>query len=293
MSKCGCCGEYGHSVSKCRSSLISEAVVVLTETPLDEMSLTDAVLFLRQMTTWKLTAMLNYLGNLERVTTRNRKMKKNVKIGILVNVWRQIKRTDVIGSNEPRRQYKVYADELFVKLCQERGVTNIVDTNWNFLKEFLKSAIYEMIDEFHHYDLVKLVNQHFLENLQEVRTAGLIASRRYINNIYTSIQEEAVYAAKVNKDHLKPLQISVNSTVNLELKENKECVICVDPQNNTFVQANCGHVICQVCVLEIASQREKSFILCPFCREEISALNMTHEQDEDSVNNLRRLLVTM
>jgi len=296
MGKCGCCGGTGHTVSDCRSAIITDAIVLFTETPIDEMGLEDVAFFLRQFTTWKLTAMLNYLGKNCNQNGHYRSTKKVTKIAMLISVWKKIKAAEA-ESIVPRRNFKVYADALYTTLCHERGVINVVHTNWTFFRAFLSNAVYEMVNEIQNYDLVHLVNQHFVQNIPELRVVCLLTSRRYINRIFSSLQEEAILSShrSNSKDHLNPLQIKVSALNNLDFKETKECVICVNPDNNTFVQLNCGHVMCQVCLLEIASQREKGFILCPFCREEISTLSMIGEKEngDNAAPDLGVMLATM
>ena len=57
---------------------------------------------------------------------------------------------------------------------------------------------------------------------------------------------------------------------NLEIghsPEQKNCIVCYDPRNGTFVLQPCGHAkTCETCSLKIVEESK----ICPMCRSHVS-----------------------
>ena len=273
MSKCGCCGENGHSVQKCSSDVIPQFVKLITEI----LTFDEAMVFIRgELNTWQLTAIINYLDGQH---PRHSKMRKPAKIAALVDKLYNIKRAEesVDITNPP--DYLTFATNLFTTLCDEFGPITAT-TELNVFRSIIRRAVESTIQTYGPYDLVRLVNQHFI---WQCLPSGLgclcqMISVRYINRTFSFLQEEARMAA-FSKSHLKKLEIVVNSNQAATFQDTQECQICVDPDNKEFAQMNCGHVICKNCVSDIAGRREKSFILCPYCREEITQIEVLNDTE--------------
>lgn len=273
MSNCGCCGERGHSVTKCTSDMVTSLVVHFTETlPLED----DAVDFIRHLNTWQLTAMINYLDG---PNPRHSKMRKHVKISTLIEKLTYIKRAEGLVRTANPRGYREFATNLYTALCVEfEPIT--ATTELNVFRTIIRKAVESMIRTYTAYDLVRLVTQHFVWHClpSGLHCLCQMISVRYINRAFTLLQEEARMAA-FSKSHLKNLEITVNSNGAATFQDTKECQICVDPDNKEFAQLNCGHVICKNCVIDIAERRQKSFIVCPYCREEIKEIDVTNDNE--------------
>lgn len=273
MSKCGCCNEAGHSVTQCTSNIVTGLVVHFTET----LPLEDAPDFIRYLNTWQLTAMINYLNG---PNPRHSKMRKHVKIAVLEDKLNHIKRAEDSVSMATPRGYNAFATNLYTTLCVEfEPITST--TALGVFRAIIRKAIESIIRTYGAYDVVRLVNQHFV---WQCLPSGLgclcqMISVRYINRAFTVLQEEARMAAFFSKNHLKKLEIIVNTNKAATFQDTEECQICVDPDNNEFARLNCTHVLCKGCVADIAERREKSFILCPFCREEIKNIEVLNDTE--------------
>jgi len=264
---CGCCKEQGHSVAKCTSSIIPHFVKLVTEILTPD----EAVEFIHGgLNTWQLTAIINYLDGPH---PQHSKMRKHVKVATVVNKLNQIK--DAEDSIEMiDSHYLTFATNLYTSLSAEfEPITST--TALNVFRSFIRKAVESIIRTYAAYDLVRLVNQHFV---WQCLPSGLgclsqMISVRYINRVFTEFQEEARMVA-FSKSHLKGLEIIVHSNKAATFQDIKECQICVDPENTEFARLNCAHVICKKCVTDIAGQREKSFVVCPYCREEIKNIEV-------------------
>jgi len=273
MSKCGCCGEKNHSVIMCTSDMIPNFVKLTTETLTAE----EALEFIhRALNTWQLTAILNYLNG---KNPRHSKMHKHVKIDTIVDKVNQLKIAENSAGTARPREYHAFATALYTRLSAEFGPITAT-TDLTLFRTIIRKAIESMIRTFGAFDMVRLVNQHFVWQCLPTGLHSLcqMVSVRYINCAFTLIQEEARMAA-FSKRHLKSLEIKVNTNKDATFQDTKECQICVDPENKEFAQLNCGHVICKSCVTDIAGRREKSFILCPYCREEIKHLDVMNDNE--------------
>ena len=273
MSKCGCCGEKNHSVIMCISDMIPNLVKLTTET----LTAGEALEFIHKgLNTWQLTAILNYLNG---KNPRHSKMHKHVKIDTIVDKINQLKIAENSGRNARPREYYDFATTLFTRLSTEFGpITGTTDLT--LFRTIIRKAIESMIRTFGEYDMVRLVNQHFVWQCLPTGLHSLcqMVSVRYINCAFTFIQEEARMAA-YSKRHLKNLEIIVHTNKEATFQDTKECQICANPENNELAQLNCGHVMCKKCVSDIAERREKSFILCPYCREEINHLEVVSDDE--------------
>jgi len=273
MSKCGCCNEAGHSVTKCTSNIVTSLVVHFTET----LPLEDASDFIRYLNTWQLTAMINYLNG---PNPRHSKMRKHVKISVLEDKLNHIKRAEDSVSMATPRGYNAFATNLYATLCAVfEPITST--TSLDVFRSIIRKAVESIIRTYGAYDVVRLVNQHFIWQCLDSGLHGLcqMISVRYINRAFTVLQEEARMAAFFSKNHLKKLEIIVNTNKAATFQDTQECQICVDPDNKEFAQLNCGHVICTGCVADIAERREKSFIVCPYCREEIKQIEVVNDAE--------------
>ena len=270
MSNCGCCGERGHSVTKCTSVMVTSIVVHFTET----LPIEDALDFIRGLNTWQLTAVINYLDGPH---PRHSKMRKHVKIATLVDKLNYIKRAEDSVRVATPREYNEFATNLYSTLCVEfEPIT--ATTELNVFRTILRRAVESMIRTYTAYDLVRLVNQHFVRQCLPSGLHGLcqMISVRYVNSTFSFLQEEARMAA-FSKSHLKKLKIVVHSNNTATFQDTKECQICVNPDNIEFARLNCAHVLCKSCVTDIAGRREKSFILCPYCRQEIKQIEVVND----------------
>ena len=88
------------------------------------------------------------------------------------------------------------------------------------------------------------------------------------------------------KPTIAPIKISkikddVKETDVTKDKEDYSCGICSEEflTNTTIPNLGCGHMLCYDCVKGMLVARTKSFISCPFCREEISKIYI----DDDNV----------
>lgn len=266
MSNCGCCGERGHSVTKCASEVIPHFVKLITEILTQE----EAIEFIHGgLNTWQLTAVINYLDGKH---PRHSKMRKHVKITTLANKLNYIKTAENSVRVTLSSGYHEFAVNLYNRLCEEfEPITST--TELGIFRSIIRKAVESMIRSYTEYDLVRLVNQHFV---WQCLPSGLhclcqMISVRYINRAFTFLQQEARMAAYA-KRHLKNLEIRVNSDKTATFQDTKECQICVDPENKEFARLNCTHILCKKCVTDIAERREKSFLLCPYCREEIKEI---------------------
>ena len=272
MSKCGCCGENGHSVVKCTSVMVTSLVVHFTETLPTE----DAPDFIQHLNTWQLTAMINYLNG---PNPRHSKMRKPVKIAVLKNKLNYIKSAEDSVRMATPRGYNEFATNLYTTLCVEfEPIT--ATTELNVFRTIIRKAVESIIRTYTAYDLVRLVNQHFVRQCLPSGLHSLcqMISVRYIHSTFYFLQEEARMAA-FSKSHLKKLEIVVHTNKAATFQDTEECQICVDPENNEFARLNCSHVLCKGCVADIAERREKSFILCPFCREEIKNIEVLNDTE--------------
>jgi hypothetical protein len=268
MPKCGCCGEKDHSVIMCTSDMIPNIVKLTTETLTAE----EALEFIHKgLNTWQLTAILNYLDGRN---PRHSKMHKHVKIDTFVDKVNQLKIAEnSVRSSRPGEYYE-FATTLYTRLSTEYGPITAT-TDLTVFRTIIRKAIESMIRRYTAYDMVRLVNQHFIWQCLPTGLHSLcqMVSIRYINCAFTLIQEEARMLA-FSKKHLKNLDITVHTNKAATFQDTKECQICVDPDNTEFAQLNCGHVLCKRCVSDIAERREKSFVLCPYCREEIKEVEV-------------------
>ena len=87
-------------------------------------------------------------------------------------------------------------------------------------------------------------------------------------------------------DVMKPLIINV--VIRQLRDENVEmtCGVCFDSVlvNETAVITGCNHVLCSGCITGTAQARGiKTFVLCPFCRTEISELSVPTYWEHDAV----------
>ena len=282
MSKCGCCNEAGHSVTQCTSNIVTSLVVHFTET----LPLEDALDFIRYLNTWQLTAMINYLNG---PNPRHSKMRKQVKIAVLENKLNHIKHAEDSVSIATPREYNAFATNLYTRLCEEfEPIT--ATTELNVFRSIIRKAVESIIQRYTAYDVVRLVNQHFV---WQCLPSGLgcvcrMISVRYINRAFSVLQAEARMAA-FSKNHLKKLEIIVNTNKAATFQDTQECQICVDPDNKEFARLNCAHVICTGCVADIAERREKSFIVCPYCREEIKQIEVVNDAEHMLQLELNRL----
>jgi len=273
MPKCGCCGERGHSVANCTSAVVCQLVKLITEILTTE----EAVEFIHGgLNTWQLTAIINYLDGRN---PQHSKMRKHVKIATLVNKLNHLKIAEDSVRVDPPRGYNEFAINLYTELCAEfQPITST--TELSVFRAIIRKAVETMIRRYMAYDVVRLVNQHFV---WQCLPSGLhclcqMISVRYINRAFTFLQEEARMAA-YSKRHLKSLEITVHANEAATFQDTKECQICVDPDNKEFAQLNCGHVMCKKCVSDIAGRREKSFVLCPYCREEIKEIEVLRDDE--------------
>jgi hypothetical protein len=97
---------------------------------------------------------------------------------------------------------------------------------------------------------------------------------------------EALLQQTLVVDVMKPLNINV---VVRQLQDENvvmTCGVCFDDVrvNETAVITGCNHVLCSGCITGTANARGiKSFILCPFCRTEISELSVPTHCEHDAV----------
>jgi len=279
MTKCGCCGEVGHSVTQCTSPVVCQFVKVFTELLPHE----QAIEFVKfGLNNWQLTAVINYLDGTNR---RHSKMRKQLKIATIVQKLHAIQLAETLAGITTR-PYLEFATNLHAQLSLEfEPITTTMELT--VFRTIIRKAVRIIINAYREYDIVRLVNQHFI---RRCLPSGLnclfqLISVRFINNAFTALQEEARREAYSNS-HLKKLVIVVTTTQAATFNGTEECQICVDPSNKEFVQLNCEHVICKICVADIAERRNKSFILCPYCREEIKQVGVV----DDAENTLQLVL---
>lgn len=108
---------------------------------------------------------------------------------------------------------------------------------------------------------------------------------------------QPIYIAResgdTNQSHLKPLCIEIKkSSVKIEevIERNsvEECMICMTGFASTDAKEvpllmGCGHICCTGCFITMAKTRTKSFINCPFCRQEVAECATPNKESMDLV----------
>ena len=112
----------------------------------------------------------------------------------------------------------------------------------------------------------------------------------HVQPIYIARASEA---AQSNQSHLKPLCIEIKkSSVKIEevieRDSVEECMICMTGftsknANEVPLVMGCEHVCCTGCFITMAKTRTKSFINCPFCRQEVAECLTPNKESMDLV----------
>lgn len=99
--------------------------------------------------------------------------------------------------------------------------------------------------------------------------------------------------AQSNQSHLKPLCIEIKkSSVKIEEVIERdgidECMICMTgfesiESKEVPLLMGCEHICCTGCFITLAKTRTKSFINCPFCRQEIAECATPNKESMDLV----------
>jgi hypothetical protein len=129
-------------------------------------------------------------------------------------------------------------------------IEKIVDKRWNTACEAKKYAIFKHID-FYLYSKSKNINEYV-----DLKT------------LKPRLQE---FFLMMNK---RKLIISEKFVFNEVLLDEK-CPICLDNIKNPST-TTCGHVYCQICILDMFRTSKKVINDCPMCRKEINLFTLNH-----------------
>lgn len=93
------------------------------------------------------------------------------------------------------------------------------------------------------------------------------------------------------ESHLKPLCIEVKRSSSkiddILLRDSvEECMICMSSFESKEapeipLMMGCEHICCTACFMTLAKTRKKSFITCPFCREEVAQCTTPNKESMD------------
>ena len=146
------------------------------------------------------------------------------------------------------------ADERLFTLSQEE--TNLIDDSYTQIFEWPNISAKNMELRDH---LIFELDVYYLRRYK-LRRMGLSTETYYHTlEIYNSISLNPL------KTHLRRLQIGVIQQRGL--LDPVECCICLETKPP--VKSGCGHETCANCIMQLAVNRDKSFISCPLCRADI------------------------
>ena len=112
-------------------------------------------------------------------------------------------------------------------------------------------------------------------------------------NVQPIVLARTSEVVREDQSHLKPLCIEINkSSVKIEeviARDGvEECTICMTGftsknANEVPLLMGCEHVCCTGCFITLAKTRTKSFIKCPFCRQEVAECSTPNKESMDLV----------
>ena len=130
-----------------------------------------------------------------------------------------------------------------------------------------------LASEYASIEVAKILLEHNIcltQKNRDGKTALEIAKDKNQKKIYRMIYEKMVSALSTSENKIEDVEehqeikrMIFNKFEYEYSPEQKNCVVCYDPRNGTFVLQPCGHAkTCETCSLKIVEESK----ICPMCR---------------------------
>jgi hypothetical protein len=204
-----------------------------------------------------------------------------------------------------KARMKVIADLLFRAVCiNAYGIIRHTDDNSDQFREMIETLSVCLIAETRN----SMQNSHFISKLiikqfHLRRVIAPVIKNMFFNSIYREHRRvtEITIAGLRAQGILPPAQqafvphkpqFTAVQLIRADASEAEDycCGICSDEfTKETLPTLGCQHTLCADCITGQIKARTKSFIKCPYCREEVKQISVG---DEEVRNHLTYELVT-
>lgn len=201
-----------------------------------------------------------------------------------------------------KARMKVIADTMFTTVCVNLvNVTRYTDDNSIEFFDMISYLSQLLIDETHNSMSESiLISKLIIKKFHLQRAIAPIVKQFFFNKLY----RQHMWANEITFTRLRAQGLLPQAFVphkpdfadiqlvcaNAAEAEDYCCGICSDDfTKETLPTLGCQHTLCAVCITGQIKARTKSFIKCPYCREEVKQISVW---DKEVRNQLTHALVT-
>ena len=293
MTKCGFCSTVGHNIRHCNSPRIQH-IQTFIQTCATEESL---LRYLYQCSAGALSIIMIFSYGASGVTSMN----KQGKILYIRNKWRI---DNHIAPPQPVFDLQQFcvdaAEQIYREVCiGDWNIATINDQSSEEIQDLIEPFMLNLVRE-----IVNVSGNNYTVSLCiRDKLISLLGIEGELNN-----HIRVFFRRTLPIEHMRVAGIVVTPVARLQVPQQQvphkpkfaqiqfcstisdtindfTCGICADDlSQETIPMLGCKHTLCSDCIIGQIKARTKSFISCPFCREEVKEIAVIDDTVRQNIN---------